>query len=520
MLPSRAELRAHLGLIKSGEQPTSWWVVRANYVFRAYFCGSVISDLGTWLQNTAQVLLAYHLSHSVLAVAVVTCAQFSSPLVLGPFAGVLTDRIGGRKTLLATQVVACAVAAALAGLEFAGHLGEWMLAGGALLSGLCFTFALPARNVTVRRLVPPNQVRAAFALDSVSYNLGRAIAPLMSVGLVFLAGYGWAFLGNAVSFAVFTVILWKVGQGGSAEPERRSRITDGFRIASGEGRIIILLLMVAAVTIADDPVLVLGPAIAHRMGYSPSWSGWFIAALGAGTVLGSLRRSRHLPSLRLAATALALLGGCMVTFVMTPWIEMSIIAAIGAGVSCLVANAATRTLLSRAAGPDRQAAVMAIWAIAWAGSKPFASLMDGLLAGWVGIWWTGVILAIPAFIPIAVMLVAPSLGRRLVNHQRKPRIAVKPVPSSFRGPEIPDDSATLPSPGMRVESVVPEESEALKEAKVPALSGMLMPLEPVPVPERHRELPRTPEPGPGARPFPAPETAAAPDRLPATAGSR
>ena len=136
----------------------------------------------------------------------------------------------------------------------------------------------------------------------------------------------------------------------------------------------VLLLMVAAVTVADDPVLVLGPALANHLGVSASWSGWFIAALGGGSVVGSLRRSKHLPSLRLAATALALLGGCMVFFVMTPWVWVSVAAALGAGISCLVANSATRTLLSKAAGPTRVAAVMAVWAIAWAGSKPLASL--------------------------------------------------------------------------------------------------------------------------------------------------
>src|SRR5262245_205732 len=60
-LPQR--LRDLLGLNPSGgKQRTSWWVLR-NRRFRLYFYGSVVSDLGTWLQNTAQVLLAYRLAH-------------------------------------------------------------------------------------------------------------------------------------------------------------------------------------------------------------------------------------------------------------------------------------------------------------------------------------------------------------------------------------------------------------------------------------------------------------------------
>ena len=53
---------------------------------------------------------------------------------------------------------------------------------------------------------------------------------------------------------------------------------------------------------------------------------------------------------------------------------------VGAGITCLMANTATRTLLVSQAGPEHEASVMAVWAIAWAGSKPLASLADGLLA--------------------------------------------------------------------------------------------------------------------------------------------
>jgi len=424
LLSARSRLREPLGLVRSGNQRTSWWVLR-NKNFRFYFYGSVVSDLGTWLQNTAQVLLAYRLAHSVFAVGLVTCAQFSSPLVLGPWAGVMADRFGGRKTLLGTQIVSALIAATLAGLQAVGHLNEIGLVSGAILSGLAFTFALPARNVTVRRLVSGDEVRAAFVMDAVSYNLGRAIAPLLSIAVVHWLGYGWAFGGNAVSFGIFTLILRRAGRFGTPERRQPSRVMDGFRIATSDGRILVLLLMVAAVTVADDPVLVLGPALATHLGVSASWSGWFIAALGGGSVLGSLRRSKHFPSIRLAATALALLGGCMVVFVMAPWAWLSVVAALGAGITCLIANSATRTLLSKSAGHKYMAAVMAAWAIAWAGSKPLASLLDGLLAGAIGVHWTGLVLAMPALVPITVIILAPGLGRRLVRFRSR---AVQPEP--------------------------------------------------------------------------------------------
>ncbi len=411
-------------LAANGEQKGSpWGVLRQSRSFRWYFAGSVSSDFGTWIQNTAQVLLAYRLTHSVLTVAVVTCAQFSSPLLLGPWAGVLTDRFGGRKTLLWTEVASAAVAGLLAGLEFAGRLKEGLLIAGAIVIGLAFTFSLPARNVTVRRLVEPGQTKAAYAMDSVSYNLGRALAPPLSIGLIAVLGFGYAFAVNSVSFLIFTAVLVVAGQG-STEPDRRSRVRDGFLTAYREGRIMILLLMVVAVTVAADPILVLGPALAtHVFDRSASWAGAFIAALGAGSVLGSMRRSRHTPSLRLAAIILCALGICMIVFVWSLDFWVSVGAAGLAGAACLVANSATRTLLASEAGPEREARVMAVWAVAWAGSKPLASLMDGSLPGALSKYWstavsikmTGVLLAVPALLPMIVLVFLPGFGHWLAR---------------------------------------------------------------------------------------------------------
>jgi MFS family permease len=421
----RARTSAFLGLTRASGQRSSWRTL-CHRSFRRYFFGSVASDFGTWLQNTAQVLLAYHLAHSALTVGLVTCAQFTSPLVLGPFAGVAADRIGGRRTLLLTQVAAAAISTGLAIAEFCNVLTEWPLVCGALLGGLTFTCALPARNVTVRRLVPEEDIRPAYVMDAVSYNLGRALAPPVTVAIVLTTHrYGIAFAANAVSFLFFTLMLILAGRGADAEPERRSRLKDGFVIAHHNRRIFLLLLMVAAVTIADDPVQVLGPALASHLRVSQGWSGWFIAALGAGSVVGSLRRPRHLPRLRLAATALAALGVCMVVFVSTPWVWVSFGAAVAAGVTCLLANSMTRTLLSQKAGVN-QARVLAVWAIAWAGSKPLASITDGLLAGSIGVRPTGIILAIPAFCPLL------ALGVRACIVQRT---APLPSPSASGHPE-------------------------------------------------------------------------------------
>lgn len=407
----RAEFFLRLGLSRDGEEHSAWGTLKERD-FGLFFAGAAVSDFGTWLQTTAQALLVYHLSHSVFAVGLVSCAQFASPLILGPVAGVAADRYGARRTLLFTQIAAGAIAFALAGLVFTHAIGEWTLASGALATGLAFTFALPARTVLFGRMVPEDLSRDAYVMDGVSYNLGRALGPPVAIAMGLTIGYSWVFVANGLSFAVFVAALRRA-RPREAEPCVRSKVRDGFMIAGGQPLILLLLAMVAAVTVADDPVLVLGPALTSQLHVAVGWSGGFIAALGAGSVLGSARKLRYVPSRRLTATALACLGICMVAFVSIPSVWASLTAALGAGVSCLLANSMTKTMLREAAGPQRAGSVMAVWAIAWTGSKPVASLLDGYLAGKIGIQWTGVVLAVPAFLPLAYVM-AKAAGQAVV----------------------------------------------------------------------------------------------------------
>ena len=92
--------------------PDASWQVLMHPRFRGYFIGSLISNLGTWLQNTAQMLLAYQLTHFALAVGAVTCAQFSGAVLLAPWAATLADRLNGRRLLIGTQLLSAAIAGA------------------------------------------------------------------------------------------------------------------------------------------------------------------------------------------------------------------------------------------------------------------------------------------------------------------------------------------------------------------------------------------------------------------------
>ena len=380
------------------------WRALQHPDFRLYFAGSLVSNLGTWLQNTAQIILAFQLTHSVLAIGLVTCAQFSGSLVLGPWAAVVASRVGGKRMLIMTQVMSVVVAASMAWLQASGMLDEHLLIAGALGLGLAFTFALPVQTALVPRLAREADTEGAMTMNSVSYNAGRAVAPAVCVLVIVTMGFAWAFALNAISFMVFAAVLAKVHPRVARKPAQVARARDGLVEALKRPRIMLILAMVAAVTLADDPVLILGPALArHLPGASNDWAGFFLSALGCGTILGSFRPTRNsarLPpsrSSRRAAWSLLILAGAVIVFALgfSKWVSLG--AAFIAGVAALRTGAVTQTQLVRA-HPEHTASVMALWAIAWAGTKPLASLLDGWLASTLGIKAAAIVLVLVAVV--------------------------------------------------------------------------------------------------------------------------
>jgi MFS family permease len=427
--PARPE-EAGLGRATApGAAKRRWlWEALAYPDFGLYFAGSVASNLGTWLQNTAQALLAYQLTHSVLAIAAVVSAQFSCVLLLGTWAGKVVSRTQSvQRLVIRTQVASAVVAGAMAVLQFRHLVTERVLVAGALGLGLAYCLTLPATAVLVPAFVPEREsdletrraIRAAVALDTASYNIGRCAAPLLAVLVVIRVGFGLAFALNAASFLVLAAALARARLQTTPRPNRQARIRDGLRVVRKNGKIRHLLLIVAAVTITADPILVLGPALAHHFHLPEAWAGYFLSALGGGTILASFVPLRPPAKVRHAAYPLLVLGAAITVFGLgiSPW--WSLAAAGVAGVACLLTGSAARALLWAFVPHNQEGqrpAIMAMWAMAWAGSKPVASLVDGVLATSIAAWlagavsWelsgvqtAGIVLAIPAVIPALLL---------------------------------------------------------------------------------------------------------------------
>lgn len=397
----------------AADRAASWHVLQTSGRFRTYFIGSSISNLGTWLQNTAQLLLVYRLTRSPFDIAVVTGAMFAGFLTIGPWAGGLGARMGTRRVLICTQLASAAIAGALAWLKFTGHLTVPALAAGALLTGLATTFALPVQTTLLSTLVRPEESKAALAMNSVSYNFGRTVAPALCLAIMATIGAAWNFAFNGLSFLVFAAVVAACCPARTIVRQELVRPRAVASIALRRPRILLLLAMVAAVTFGDDPILILGPSVAHGMGVPSFWPAYFLTGLGVGTIVGALVPRRGFASAtivvrgerlraepahtRRAALPLVALAIAVIIFAVAPGPWVSAAAAAVAGIAGLVTGSTAQALLLQLATPANALQVMALWGVAWAGTKPIASLIDGAVASQFGITAAAVILVIPAF---------------------------------------------------------------------------------------------------------------------------
>ena len=163
--------------------------------FGPYFVGNAASASGTWFQNLASSLYVFERTHSPFLLGVLQFANFVPVLLLAPWGGSAADRFDRRRLLLVTQAISTALAGGLALVTWTGHVSVAIVIACALGLGISSAFSAPASQALIGDLVPREELQSAVALNSMTFNLARAIGPT-------LAGFSVDALGYAPSFAI------------------------------------------------------------------------------------------------------------------------------------------------------------------------------------------------------------------------------------------------------------------------------------------------------------------------------
>src|SRR5262245_45212082 len=156
--------------------------------YRLFFVGQFVSLIGSWIQLTALMWLAFHLTGTSRWPAIVAAAQMAPAFLLGAWGGVLAERRPRRQLVFLTQSALMILALLLAWIADSGEETVWHLLVISLAIGLVNALDLPARLAFLMDLVGKEDMVNAVGLNSLLFNLARVAGPTFAIWLLPLGG--------------------------------------------------------------------------------------------------------------------------------------------------------------------------------------------------------------------------------------------------------------------------------------------------------------------------------------------
>jgi MFS family permease len=360
--------------------------------FALYAAGQLLSGIGTWSQSVAQAWLVLDLTHSPVALGMITMLQTLPLLLFSLFGGVLADRVMRRHLLVATQVALSAQACALGALVATGTVTIVWVGVLAFVLGATNALNNPSQQAFVPELVGTDLVADAVALNSIQFNTARMVGG--AVGGLTIAAWGisGALFFNAASFLPILAVLVVIRPAHAATQRAPVvsalvELRKGLDYARSTVAVRRVVALVAVVGLLGFNWQVAVPLIArfvlHR---SVSGFGDLMAALGAGSLLGALglARDRRASERRLVSGGLAL-GALLVCLGVSRSYPVSLVLLIAGGAAGIVTSITANTRLQLLAPDALRGRVMSIYVLLMQGSTPLGAFILGEIAGHAGL---------------------------------------------------------------------------------------------------------------------------------------
>jgi MFS family permease len=357
----------------------------SNANYRRFFFGQTTSLVGTWMQTTAQSWLVFTLTHSATDIGFVVALQTLPVLLLGPYGGVIADRVDKRRLMIALQSAMGVQAAVLAILSLAHVVTYLDVCLLAIVLGLNNCFENPSRQAFVLEMVGPSDLRNAVSLNSTMNNVARAVGPAVAGVLIAAFGEGWCFALNAVSFVAVVASLVTMDRTklNPSKPTVRAKgqLRDGFRYVAHTPTLLFPLIMMALVGMLAYEFQVTLPIVAGTVFHgSSAVYGVMMACMGIGAVIGGLwTAARGKVGVQAMIQASLVFAVVMAFAALAPALAIEFIALALVGFASVTFLSMANSTLQLGTDPQMRGRVMALWAVAFMGSTP----IGGPLIGWI-----------------------------------------------------------------------------------------------------------------------------------------
>jgi MFS family permease len=353
--------------------------------YRRYISGQSVSLIGTWMQMAAQSWLVLTLTHSATTLGVIVALQTVPVLLLGPYGGVIADRVDKRRLMVILQGAMGVQALVLGLLTVTGAVKLWEIGVLALLLGLNNAFENPARQSFMLEMVGPENLRNAVSLNSVLVNVARVIGPAVAGVLIATVGEGVCFLVNAASFVAVVASLTTLDRSAihPSPPSGREpgQLREGLTYIRRTPELAVPLVMMALAGCLAYEFQVTLPVMASQgLHAGATGFGFMTSAMGVGAVIGGLvvatKGKTGLPPLIAAASAFAVV---LLLASLAPSLPLELFALALAGGASISFMSTGNSTLQLTAAPSMRGRVMSLWFVAFQGSTP----IGGPIIGWV-----------------------------------------------------------------------------------------------------------------------------------------
>jgi len=400
-----------------------------GFNYRIWFAGALVSNVGTWMQRTAQdwIVLTELTDNDAVAVGITMALQLGPQLLLVPWSGYIADRFDRRKLLIATQVTMALLGAALGIMVVLGVAELWHVYGFALALGIASAIDAPARQAFVSELVSEKNLPNAVALNSASFNAARLIGPAVAGILTVAVGAGWVFLINAFTFAATLVSLGLLRRSelrvAPRAPRGPGQLADGFRYVARRPDILAVMAVIFIVSTFGMNFPIFSSTMASvEFHHGAGEFGLLSSVLAIGSVTGALLAARReRPRIRVVVLSAAAFGvSCLIAAVM-PTFETFAISLILVGFTAITLMTTANGVVQTTTSPVMRGRVMALYLAIFVGGTPLGAPIVGLVANEFGPRWAlgvaGLSGFVAAIVGITWIMVSKNLRVRFVRRR-------------------------------------------------------------------------------------------------------
>ncbi len=392
-----------------------------HHNFRLFYAGQAVSLVGTWMQQVAQGWLVLELTGDPMALGLVAAAQFIPVMFLGLFGGVAADAIPKRNGLIATQIIAGALALLLGLLVITGRVEVWHVLVLALGLGVVNAFDMPIRQAFVVEMVGREDIVSAVGFNSALFNGTRIIGPAVAGLLIAVVGVAPCFLINAATYLVVIVCLLAMRLHeliDHARPDRPrtiravgTQLAEGLHYVRNTPAILLAVCLVGVVSMTALNNQVLLPlAATDLLDGGAATYGFLGAASGVGSLVSSLSLAfGQRPTIRLLLIGAGSLGLSMVLLALSRSLPISLLIMVLAGWGLIAMAATTNTVIQLTVPDQLRGRVMSVYTTVFAGSSPIGAIFAGAVAATAGV---AVALGVGGLLALGAVGVAALLVRR------------------------------------------------------------------------------------------------------------